>query len=250
MIRQHRQSLLQGPRITIYIRDFAVIGIAKRLAMALSPVLNEHFASDPTSLEFHLNAVALEPLAVHTLLVEYPETTANHFRAGEVGFQGWFRDDVAILSASRVFGMQMYTTSILATYLRYLDTTIPEYSEVIAVEQLRTSDDDPLWTTMIKHLARSRHQGRIPDPREFARFLEEYTQIKDAMASADRYFQELDRNRREAAGREFEERRRRWMWELAQGAEGPQRELAMAASRQAQPYMGVQSGEAAFRRRR
>jgi len=69
MIRQQREKLLEGPKITVYVGSDAVKGIYKRAAMASSSVLNEHFTNYPRSVEYRFEQGSVSPLSVKHLLV-------------------------------------------------------------------------------------------------------------------------------------------------------------------------------------
>ena len=181
MTRPQRLALRNGPQITIYINKLAVTDVFKRVAMALSPALNEHFTSDPTSLVFHIRSASLVPQAIRTLLVAWPEKNSKDFKASELQFQNTFHGDIALIYAARLLRMDKYVDSILRHYINYLNTRLPAYSEVIAIEQLRTSDEDPLWRTMIDHLTELRARHQIPDPIDFVFFLNSHPQIEKAM---------------------------------------------------------------------
>ncbi|KAF2686124.1 hypothetical protein K458DRAFT_471552 [Lentithecium fluviatile CBS 122367] len=194
MTRQHRQVLLKGPHIAIHIGNDGnnvVQNIYKRVAMALSRVLNDHFTTNPTSLEYHFESVAVQADAVHALLSTYPHSTCKDWEPGEVQFQGTFEKDIALLGASRLLRMEKYTRTILRTYVDYLKTHLPEYEEIEIIEKLRTSDNDYLWNCMINHLTHERYTGNIPDPIPFDGFLEMRPDVSLAMHKADQCFKEM-----------------------------------------------------------
>ncbi|KAI4954494.1 hypothetical protein J4E91_002207 [Alternaria rosae] len=158
MIRAQRQALLQGPRITIRVGDTSVEGISKRAAMVASSVLHKHFTANPRSLEYVFSRGQIHPGAVHLLLIGWMQETCDEFEAYAVPAQKTFGEDVALLRAARLLGMERYCSHILAGYIEYLKTQLPSYEEIIAVEQNATSDKDPLWTAMVNHLCHERHE--------------------------------------------------------------------------------------------
>jgi hypothetical protein len=216
MIRQQRLSLLGGPLITIYIGDIELTGIFKRLAMACCSVLSKHFAKFPESLEYRFAPDSIAPAAVAYLLVKWAKDMSQDFETYAVPMQGSFAKDVALLRASRLLGMEPYTKHMLNTYIHYLKESLPSYQEIEIVELNATSEKDPLWTHMVNHLCHDRHKKLIPDPENFAHFLEEHPRLKEAMEKADFYFASVAKKNWEERKAEWEayEAERRAHWEL------------------------------------
>jgi hypothetical protein len=207
MIRQERQGLLKGPRITVYVGDVPVPGIAKRAAMAASPLFNKHFTGNPESLEYSFYKGQLNPGAIRLLLVGWLEEMCKDFEAYAVPPQQTFGEDVAILRAACLLGMERYCRHVLVEYVDYLKTQLPSYEEIVAVEKNATSEKDPLWTAMVNHLCHGRYKGLVPDTEDFETFLEKHPRLKKAMESADAFFTGYAKKQgdiREA------ERRQRW----------------------------------------
>jgi hypothetical protein len=213
MIYQEREGLLKGPRITIYVGDVPVPDISKRAAMAVSSVLNKHFTSNPESLEYRFSRGQLNPGAIRLLLVGWMQETCQDFEAYAVPAQQTFGEDVAVLRAARLLGMERYCRHVLTQYVEYLKTQIPSYEEIVAVEKNATSDKDPLWTAMVNHLCHDRFKGLIPDAEDFEAFLEKHPRLKKAMESADAFF--AGYAKKQADIREAERRQR---WEDGQAA--------------------------------
>jgi hypothetical protein len=189
MIRQERQALLTGPKITIYSGAHTVTGIFKRAAMAVSSVLNAHFTAHPSSLSFHLSPEdTVTPGAIRYLLDTYMHSTSLDFEAHAVPMQNTFPANIAILHAARKLGMEPYTRHILTSHVIYLKEHIPSYEEIAVVERNKTGDKDPLWTHMLNHLCHARYQGYIPDPESFEAFVEKHSALKEAMEKTDRFF--------------------------------------------------------------
>ncbi|KAH7070487.1 hypothetical protein BKA63DRAFT_398376, partial [Paraphoma chrysanthemicola] len=202
MIRQAREDLLQGPRVTVFVGTVAVVGIFKRVAMALSKNLNAHFSQNPESDEYHFPANYLDPDAVRTLLVTWVRDNSRKFEAYAVPMHDTFAENVALLRASRMLGMETYTKHILHTFVDYLKNELPSYEEMVIVERNATSDKDPLWTAIVNHLCHERYKKYIPDPEVFQAFLDQHPRLKKAMTSADAYFQ--------ADGKKYEAKEAEW----------------------------------------
>jgi len=149
MIRQERQALCTGPSITIYVGSIAIGGIYKRAAMASSSVLNKHFTKNPASTEYRFEQDAISPESVHYLLITWMRETCQPFEAFAVPMQEAFSENIALLRAARLLGMERYAKHILSTYINYLKTELPTYEEITIVEKNATSDKDPLWTSMV-----------------------------------------------------------------------------------------------------
>ncbi|KAG9190852.1 hypothetical protein G6011_08940 [Alternaria panax] len=211
MIRPQRRGLLQGPHITIHVGDTSVTDIPKRAAMAASSVLHKHFVANPESLEYCFSRGQIHPGAVRFLLIGWMRETCNEFEAYAIPAQKTFGENVAILRAARLLGMERYCRHILISYVDYLKTQLPSYEEISAVEQNTTSDKDPLWTAMVNHLCHDRFKGLIPNAEEFEAFLENHTRLKKAMESADNFFAVYAKQ--QAEGREREHRQH---WEQIQ----------------------------------
>ncbi|KAL1797579.1 hypothetical protein ACET3X_004185 [Alternaria dauci] len=227
MIRPQRQGLLQGPRITIHVGDTSVTDISKRAAMAASSVLHKHFTANPESMEYRFSRGQIHPGAVRLLLIGWMRETCNEFEAYAVPAQKTFGEDVAVLRAARLLGMERYCSHILTSYIDYLKTQLPSYEEIIAIEQNATSDRDPLWTAMINHLCHDRYKGLIPDVEYFEAFLEEHTRVKKAMESADKFFAGHAKKRAENLEKE---RRQRWEQNQAEKRERIAKEQLAAES--------------------
>jgi hypothetical protein len=227
MIRAQRQGLFQGPRITIHVGDTSVEGIFKRAAMVASSVLHKHFTANPQSLEYRFSRGQIHPGAVRLLLIGWMQETCNEFEAYAVPAQKTFGEDVALLRAARLLGMERYCSHLLAGYVDYLKTQLPSYEEIIAVEQNATPDKDPLWTAMVNHLCHDRFKGLIPDAEDFQAFLEKHVRLKKAMESADNFFAGFAK--RQAEGRE-KDRRQRWEQNQAEKQERLAKERLAAES--------------------
>tara|TARA_R110002003_G_scaffold27_5_gene1374 strand:- start:5916 stop:7589 length:1674 start_codon:yes stop_codon:yes gene_type:complete len=218
MIRQARQNLFKGPRITIFVGRIAIKGIFKRVAMAVSSMLNRHFSRNPESVEYHFGAGYLDPEALRFLLISWVQDTSREFEAYAVPMRGTFAQNVALLRAARVLGMERYTRHILKEFVDYLKTDLPSYEEIAIVEHNATSDQDPLWTGLVNHLCHDRHKKFIPDPEAFEAFLEQHPRLKKAMVAADAYFQGEAKKNRDAKQALWQVREdgRRERWEKNQ----------------------------------
>jgi hypothetical protein len=188
MIRQQRQALFAGPLITLYFKDIAITGVHKRVAMAASRVLNQHFTTDPESLEYHSHIDGLDPDAVRYLLISWVREGSEEFQVHTVPIQDTFTKNVALLRAARLLGMEKYTKQILTTFINYLQNELPSYEEIAIVERDATSRKDPLWTHMVNHLCHDRFRNQMPDPEAFATFLDDHPRMKTAMHDTDLYF--------------------------------------------------------------
>jgi hypothetical protein len=207
MIRQQRQELFQGPLITIDVQDRngAVKGIYKRVAMAVSPVLNRYFEQNPYSMVYTSREYA-DAEAVRYLLGIWMEDIRDEFEVQAVPMQETFIANVKLLRASRILGMERYTQHIMNTYLEYLMTEIPSYYEIDMIDLNTTSEKDPLWSRMVNHLCHARYQQYIPDPEEFALFLSSRPRLTNAMERSDNYFRDKAQKNRELDRARYEVR--------------------------------------------
>jgi hypothetical protein len=189
MIRQQRQELFQGPLITIDVgdRDGVVKGIYKRVAMAVSPVLNRYFERNPYSMTYTSHEKG-DANAVQYLLGTWMEYIRDQFEVQAVPMQETFVANVKLLRASRILGVERYTQHIMNTYLEYLKTELPSYEEIDIIDLNTTSEKDPLWTKMVNHLCHARHKQHIDDPEDFALFLSSRPRLTSAMECSDIYF--------------------------------------------------------------
>jgi hypothetical protein len=115
MIRQQRQELFQGALITIDVQDRngAVKGIYKRVAMAISPVLNRYFEQNPYSMAYTSREFA-DAEAIRYLLGTWMEDIRDQFEVEAVPMQETFIANVKLLRASHILGMERYTQHILS----------------------------------------------------------------------------------------------------------------------------------------
>lgn len=243
MIRQKRQKLFQGPMITLRTGNTAVNGIYKRVAMAASPVLNKHFVEHPDSIEYSFSDHVV-PGAVRYLLDIWMRHIRDAFEVYAVPGQDSFIKNVTLLRAARLLGMERYTRYILESHIVFLKNNLPTYEHIIIIEDNATSDKDPLWTSMVNHLCHERHKQLMPDPEDFAAFLENHLRLKAAMESADAYFAGEARkkweSRRADLVAEEEERRARWEQNQAEQEERIAREKE--ATESLRRKMGAQGG--------
>jgi hypothetical protein len=214
MIRAQRQTLFTGPFMTIYVGSNAIHGIYKRVGMALSSEINRYFTKNPTSLEYRFPDGAIDASAVRVLLLSWPRSMSQEFEAYGVPMLASFGENVALLRAARLLGMERYARHTLVTFVDYFKAELPSYEEIAIVEQNATSDKDPLWTAMVNHLCHDRYKQLMPDPEEFAAFLEHHPRLKTAMEAADAYFagaakKKLEAGRAQVQAKE-DERRARW----------------------------------------
>ncbi|KAF1948980.1 hypothetical protein CC80DRAFT_582097 [Byssothecium circinans] len=196
MSRPHRQYLLEGPHIIIHIGDTAIPNIPKRFAMAASPVLNEYFSTNPTSLDWSAPPGPMDVEAIKNILIAWPQHESRHFQCAPLQ-PTTFAKDIAIITTAYLLGMNAYTQHVRYHMRNYLQKSLSEYYEILLVMKYRVSSKDPSWTCMVNNLCYQRHQGLIPDTEEFEDFLTRNPLILYAMESADEYFRAREKGRRE-----------------------------------------------------
>jgi hypothetical protein len=152
MIRQERQNLLTGPKITIYVGSSEISGIYKRVALAASAVLSDFFTKNPESSEYRFPEGSVSPDAIRLLLVTWMEEACKEFELQEVPMRSSFVENIALLRASRLLGMERYVREILVAHVEYLQNELPSYEGIVLVEQNARTDKDPLWTSMVSTL--------------------------------------------------------------------------------------------------
>jgi hypothetical protein len=152
MIRQERLKLLTGPQITIYVGSTEIRGIYKRVALAASAVLSDFFTKNPESSEFRFPEGSVSPNAIRLLLVTWMKEACKEFELQEVTMRSSFAENIALLRASRLLGMERYVREILVAHVEYLQTELPSYEKIALVEQNARTDKDPLWTHMVSTL--------------------------------------------------------------------------------------------------
>lgn len=144
MIRQEREALFVGPKITIFAGPTAVGGIFKRAAMVSSLTFNKHFAENPNCTEFRFEEGTISTCAIQYLFNEWMPKACKEFQMFVVPMLDNFGRNVALLRAARLLGMERYTKHILGVYVDYLKTELPDYEEIEIIEKSATSDKDPL----------------------------------------------------------------------------------------------------------
>ncbi len=195
MIRQQRKTLLEGPRISVHFGKLMVDDIPKRAAMAASPVLNEYFTKNPQRITYRISIsnVLITTDAVQYILKTWMHETCVTFEAFAVPLQPTMTEDLAILRASTALGMENYTDDILQYYVRYFKSNLPTYEEIVTLEQHARSRQDPLWKIMVRRLCHLRYKKNIPDPDDFAAFLEDHEKVKIEMEKQDKFLRERAR---------------------------------------------------------
>jgi hypothetical protein len=193
MLRPQIKEILEGPTITICFGAQRLNKVSKRMGMALSQVLNDYFTKYPTSLEYRFGEGEVDPAAVEYLLVWWPKAISEDFESFLVPFRSTFREDVALLQASRTLYMGEYTNHILASYTDYLKNNLPAYDEITTILEFShcnnaSSSKDPLLTSVVKHLAHERLKHYIPDPEDFAKYLDEHVVLKKAMETTEKFY--------------------------------------------------------------
>jgi hypothetical protein len=111
MIRQQREKLLDGPKITVYVGSTAVEGVYKRAAMASSSVLNDHFANNPESVEYRFEQGSVSPDAVRYLLVTWLPDACQGFEACAVRMRNTFGENVTLLRVCWEWSAMLATSS-------------------------------------------------------------------------------------------------------------------------------------------
>lgn len=196
MIQQERKALLTGPTVTIHVGKHTINRVPKRAIMAASWKLNKHFTNNPNSNQYTYKDETLDPNAMNMLLVKWLNSTCQGFEAHVVPFQATFDRDIAVLRAAHVLGMDRYTLHIQHAYTEYLKTCLPTYHEIVVLTKYTVSDREPLWANLVNHLCYLRHRSLIPDPLEFAVYLENNERLKKTMAEADKFFVDRQRARK------------------------------------------------------
>jgi hypothetical protein len=125
--------------------------------------------------------------------VWWPKAISDDFEGFLVPFRSTFREDVALLQASRALYMGEYTNHILASYTDYLKNNLPAYDEITTILEFShcnnaSSSKDPLLTSVVKHLAHERLKHYIPDPEDFAKYLDEHVVLKKAMETTEKFY--------------------------------------------------------------
>ncbi|KAF2726481.1 hypothetical protein EJ04DRAFT_599721 [Polyplosphaeria fusca] len=186
MSRDERMSLLSGPKITIHVGKTVVRNVWKRAAMAASALLNDFFMKHPKSLEYHFEEGEVDVAALVSSLIVYMKDITVPFEASPIKPKTDIMKSIALIHTCGVLGMDAYTERIRHRLTMYLEKNLPEYEEIVALEESLASADDPLYVSLADCLAGARYLGRIPDRQEFADFLEQHTDLKAAMAESDR----------------------------------------------------------------
>jgi hypothetical protein len=105
MIRQQRQALFASPPITLYFQGVVIADVHKRVAMAVSRIVNQHFTANPDPTEYHFQTDVLDPDAVRYLLITWVREISEEFQVHAVPMQDIFVNNVALLRAARLLGM-------------------------------------------------------------------------------------------------------------------------------------------------
>jgi hypothetical protein len=197
MSLENRQALLVGPKVTIRVGDQSIHHVPKYALMATSSVLNKHFINQAKSSEYRFTDDKVDHSAVRHL-VQWLKSVCSSPQVFEVPSPKTFREVLSVLRAARLLGMNRYVKTITDTQIQYLKVKIPEYDEIVALEQMALSKTDPLWTTMVNSLCHDRFHGHIPDLPIFDKFVEQHPKLREAMRKTDKFFADRAMARRMA----------------------------------------------------
>jgi len=207
----HRQSLLAGPTLPVLVGNALVMAVPRRLMLTISTFSQSILEKDPDA-----KAITLPPNSVAGGPVRHLLDWARRMCSVPVPIPVESRNDlfhdIAIIHASRLLGMDRYTTGVLGNMRAMLKRDLPSYEALTKAESIATSSDDSLLTAFANPLAIQRYHNEIPDPELFAEYLKEHPMLAEAMDKIDEHY---SMNR---VQREKERAQRQMEWEQREAA--------------------------------
>ncbi|KAF2450035.1 hypothetical protein P171DRAFT_440450 [Karstenula rhodostoma CBS 690.94] len=184
-----RLGLLRGPKASVVMNGKVVWRDAPiRAFMATSTKANEHFRSTPQSKHFDLPAgCATEEALKHVFKSTITAQAIGGSKVLRIPGGHSFQENIQLYKAGVALGMSAHVQHIA----RFLRATISR--ELITYENLTTivkslSTTDPLFQHLANDLARRRflrNIGTLEDEIEFAVYLEQHENLRQAMATID-----------------------------------------------------------------
>jgi hypothetical protein len=195
-----RLGLLRGPKVSIVMEGRVISHgvVPLRAFMATSEKANSYFRKTPQHKQFELpTGCATEKALKHVLKATTTTDAIGDAEVLRVPGGVSFHDNIQLYKAGVALGM----SDLLNHITGYLRGSISR--ELISYENLTAtvtslSAQDPLFQHLANDLARRRFQNAISDEAEFALYLEQHQNLKQAMADIDAQH-ESDRQRAKRA---------------------------------------------------
>jgi hypothetical protein len=188
-----RLSLLKGPKLAF--RSNRVVGnrsreLPKRLLMAVSPVVNLHCISNPTSSTLHLTGltdlydVDYDKGALPYILSYLLNVCKTKKFYSLPPLVDDFSTTLSIYSVCQVLQLEEFGNHVMM-HLAHLarEVDYPELDWILAAAGNDTSD--PLFMRVAQTLAHQRRKGFVDDVQEFKDWLEEHPELEEAMDEID-----------------------------------------------------------------
>ncbi|KAF2256170.1 hypothetical protein BU26DRAFT_498882 [Trematosphaeria pertusa] len=188
------KQLLSGPRVTVYCDGkIARSAAPKRALIAAIPRANAFFTVNPLAPAIHFAGVDRETGSEILRALERDLGRGEHSVA--LPFAKSFTHGVLLYQAALALGL----TASADPVRRYLYATVSkrllEYTE-LDTALLRIGPEDGVFGHIANVLAHRRYKKMIPDPEDFAVYLDGWSVLKERMAGIDRVNSAVRKERR------------------------------------------------------
>jgi len=181
--RPHRLALLRGDVWEIVVGDKCVYKISKNLLMSVSKVAQAAYQNNPKSTGIKLPADSVTASAVQTLL-KWLKEACHPFQAFLIHVSGNAYDDLNLIKASHLLGMDNYTHHVMKWYKSYIYHELPDYDTISAIVEL-VPEDHHLFIHLANKLCKLRYKKEIPDVEDFKQYLIEHPKLGNVMEAID-----------------------------------------------------------------
>ena len=177
-----RQGLTKGIGIRIYCDARWSFVVPWRLFQAVSIKAKLVDMRNPTALEFALpKNIDQSPFKV---IVKWLVEAANFKEVPQLRGTDSFLDDLALIRAGKILGMDVYVQPIFNYYWAYIKNHLPTYEELDTIVFLALSSDDPFLNCTARRLAYLTLKDEIPDPENMENYMHAHPLLGQAVDTA------------------------------------------------------------------
>ncbi|KAH6876154.1 hypothetical protein BKA58DRAFT_419513 [Alternaria rosae] len=180
-----RKVLARGPKVQIVDSENAPVAeMPIALFRAISIKKEMVAGSDPLVIKL---PAELEVRMVQDLILHFNEITtwkkyAKELRPYEA--PGTY-EDIQLCSAAEYLGMMLYTQQIFNRYWALIRSErLPEYSDIDAFSAVQTPLGENIFRKVVNKLTQLDVEGKIPDPKDYALYLEHNERFGRAVTKA------------------------------------------------------------------
>ncbi|KAF2738684.1 hypothetical protein EJ04DRAFT_520038 [Polyplosphaeria fusca] len=172
-------ELAKGQLIDVYHGHVYIHSVPKRAFMALSTKANALIKGKPAMDRITIKEGGnASEIALFVILRCVEKVTVD------IPFGRNFLECLQVYQAAHVLGMAQHTSEVLKKLRVTVSARILSYAELGAVLKY-CNPADPLFQHVAESLCYLRHQKKIPDPADFAKYLEQHADLSKAMEAID-----------------------------------------------------------------